>query len=245
MGDDGFRSLGFIFARGGSKGVPGKNIRLLAGKPLIAHAIETARATPGLETVIVSTDDAGIAEVARASGAEVPFLRPAELAQDASPEWLAWRHAIAWALEHRGRFDAFVSLPATSPFRAVEDVTACIDILREDDEADAVITVTEASRSPYFNMVTLDPGGGASLVIPPTGAVFRRQDVPPVYDMTTVAYAARPDFVLTAERLFAGRVRAVVVPVERAADIDTEFDFRLAEAIAAMRAEDETKEARA
>src|SRR5437764_323228 len=90
------RAIAFIFARGGSKGVPGKNIKPLGGKPLIAHAIDVARATPGIETVIVSTDDPAIADVARRFGAEVPFVRPAELAQDKSSEWLAWRHAIEW-----------------------------------------------------------------------------------------------------------------------------------------------------
>ncbi|MFP9135998.1 cytidylyltransferase domain-containing protein [Devosia sp. XGJD_8] len=238
MSEAGFRSVGFIFARGGSKGVPGKNIRPLAGKPLIAHAIEVGLATPGIETVIVSTDDAAIAEVARAHGAEVPFERPAELAQDNSPEWLAWQHAIRWHYDNRGRFDCFVSLPATSPFRVVGDVAACIDIVRQDPETDAVITVTASNRSPYFNMVTIGADLLAEVVIKSDGAAaFRRQDAPPVYDMTTVAYAARPDFVLGAERLFAGRVRAVTVPVERAADIDTEFDFCMAEAIAAMQDE--------
>ncbi|WLR92416.1 acylneuraminate cytidylyltransferase family protein [Shinella zoogloeoides] len=232
------RSVAFIFARGGSKGVPRKNIRLLDGKPLIAHSIEVGLATPGVETVVVSTDDAEIAEVARAHGAEVPFLRPAELAQDNSPEWLAWRHAVTWFEQERGPFDCFVSLPATSPFRAVEDVTACIERIRQDPATDAVITVTEASRSPYFNMVRLDGEQHAEIVLSSGAGISRRQDVPPVYDITTVAYAVRPRFILTAERLFAGTVSAVLVPVERAADIDTEFDFRLAEAIAAMRRED-------
>lgn len=232
------RSVAFIFARGGSKGVPRKNIRLLDGKPLIAHSIEVGLATPGVETVVVSTDDAEIAEVARAHGAEVPFLRPAELAQDNSPEWLAWRHAVSWFEQERGPFDCFVSLPATSPFRAVEDVTACIERIRQDPATDAVITVTEASRSPYFNMVRLDGEQHAEIVLSSGAGISRRQDVPPVYDITTVAYAVRPRFILTAERLFAGTVSAVLVPVERAADIDTEFDFRLAEAIAAMRRED-------
>ena len=231
------RTVAFIFARGGSKGVPRKNVRLLDGKPLIAHSIEIGLATPGIETVIVSTDDTEIAEVARAHGAEVPFLRPAALAQDDSPGWLAWRHAVSWFETERGAFDCFVSLPATSPFRAVEDVLACIERIRRDPATDAVITVAEASRSPYFNMVRLDADQHARVVLQAEGEVVRRQDVPPVYDITTVAYAVRPRFILTAERLFAGTVSAVLVPVERAADIDTEFDFRLAEAIAAMRRE--------
>jgi CMP-N-acetylneuraminic acid synthetase len=228
-------AIGFIFARGGSKGVPGKNIKQLAGKPLIAHSIEIALACPSIGAVIVSTDDPAIAEAAKAHGAEVPFMRPAELASDSAPEWLAWRHAIEWVQSHRGAFDIFVSLPATSPFRAVEDVEACIAILKDDAETDAVITVKDAERSPYFNMVSLDAQGYAGLVIKPQGNIVRRQDVPAVYDMTTVAYAARPQFVMQADKLFDGRIRAVRVPAERALDIDTPYDFMLAQAIAANR----------
>ncbi len=230
-------AIGFIFARGGSKGVPGKNVKLLGGIPLIAHAIRVAQATPEIESIIVSTDDQEIADVARAYGAEAPFMRPAELAQDSSPEWLAWRHAIEWVREHRGDFDLFVSLPTTAPFRAVCDVQACIAAVANDPSADVAITVAESARSPYFNMVTVGGDSAANLVISPDGEVCRRQDAPKVFDITTVAYAARPEFVLQADRIFAGKVKAVVVPQERALDIDTPFDFQVAEAIVATSAE--------
>jgi N-acylneuraminate cytidylyltransferase len=229
------KSIAFIFARGGSKGVPGKNIKPLDGKPLIAYSIETALSCPGIDTVIVSTDDPTIAVVARQYGAEVPFMRPPELASDSAPEWLAWRHAIDWVQSNRGAFDVFVSLPATSPFRDISDVVACIDALLADPATDAVITVKDAERSPYFNMVSLDTEGYAGLVIKPEGNIVRRQDVPAVYDMTTVAYAARPKFVLTAEKLFDGQIRTVKVPAERALDIDTPYDFMLAQAIVRLR----------
>ncbi|MES2755186.1 MAG: acylneuraminate cytidylyltransferase family protein [Pseudomonadota bacterium] len=222
----------FIFARGGSKGVPGKNIRVLAGTPLIAHSIDVALASPSLGAVTVSTDDAEIAAIARAHGALVPFLRPAELASDTAGEWGAWQHAIRWSEATDGPFDAFVSLPATSPFRSVDDVEACLAVLRADPAADVVATVKAADRSPYFNMVTIGADGAARLVIAPTGDVVRRQDAPAVWDMTTVAYAARPAFVLRHAGLFDGRLRVVEVPAERALDIDTEFDFALAECIA-------------
>lgn len=220
-----------IFARGGSKGVPHKNVRLLAGKPLIAHAIETARKSALIDRVFVSTDDPEIADVATCYGADVPFLRPAALAQDDSPEWLAWQHAIrtldgnatpAWA--------AFVCVPTTAPLRNVEDVDVCITALLTSD-ADVVIAVRRAERSPYFNMVTIDDRGYARLVIEPASEIARRQDAPAVYDITTVAYAARPAFVLSAGSMFEGRVKAVVVPAERALDIDTELDFRMAECL--------------
>jgi len=216
--------VGCIFARGGSKGVPRKNVRLLAGRPLIAYAIETARASRWIARAVVSTDDEEIAAIAQQYGAEVPFMRPAELARDDSPEWLAWQHAIR-AL---GKMDIFVSIPPISPLRAVEDVDACIQMLLE-DTADAVITVCPAHRNPYFNMVTLDSAGYAHLMIQPDRPVHCRQDAPAAYDMTTVAYAARPEFVLRAQSLFEGKLKAVIVPAERALDIDTELDFKFAE----------------
>jgi N,N'-diacetyl-8-epilegionaminate cytidylyltransferase len=222
----------FIFARGGSKGLPRKNVLDFNGKPLIAHAIDCALACPSLGSVIVSTDDAEIADVARAHGAIVPFMRPAELASDSASEWLAWRHAITWVRTNRSGFDVMVSLPTTAPLRAIEDVENCITMLREDQAADVVACVTEAQRSPYFNMVRLAEDGAASLVIPPTSAVSRRQDAPVVYDMTTVAYAARVPFVLGADGLFAGRLRVVEVPRERSLDIDTPLDFAMAESLA-------------
>lgn len=219
-----------IFARGGSKGVPRKNVRLLAGKPLIAHAIETARKSALIDRVFVSTDDREIADVARQWGADVPFMRPADLACDDSPEWLAWQHAVQ-ELEvgsSRRQLDALVSIPTTAPLRAVEDVELCVRTLLESD-ADIVITVTPARRSPYFNMVTLENGYARLVNQRPAGGVHRRQDAPTVYDITTVAYAARRGYILSATHALQGKVRAVVVPESRALDIDTEMDLKIAE----------------
>jgi CMP-N-acetylneuraminic acid synthetase len=218
-----------IFARGGSKGVPRKNLRALAGKPLIAYAIESALGSGMINRVIVSTDDQEIASVAKQYGAEVPFIRPTELAEDQSREWLAWQHAIKMlSQESAGTPDIFVSIPPTSPLRAVSDIDACVMALQNSD-ADIVVTVKPAERSPYFNMVRFDDAGHANLVIKPEGSIHRRQDAPAVYDMTTVAYAARPDFVLAANSIFDGTVKAVIIPAERALDIDTELDFKFAE----------------
>lgn len=222
-------TIAFIFARGGSKGLPGKNIRPLGGKPLIAWAIEQSRAVPRIRRVVVSTDDPVIADVARAFGAEVPFLRPAELAQDHSPEWLAWRHALEWIQEDEGALpEVMVSVPVTAPLRLPIDIEHCLDAYAAGG-ADMVVTVTEAHRNPYFNMVKQNPDGTVGLVMPPTAGISRRQDAPAVYDMTTVAYVANPDFVLRESTVFAGRVKAVQVPLERAVDIDTLLDFEWAE----------------
>lgn len=220
----------FIFARGGSKGIPRKNVQLLGDKPLIAHAIRSALDCPQLGRVTVSTDDAEIGAVAQEHGAQVPFVRPAELAGDTASEWHAWRHAIDWTERNEGPFDIFVSLPATSPFRTVEDIDKCLALLRTDPALDIVVTVKKAERSPYFNMVKRDRDGYAALVIAPAvpGTVTRRQDAPEVFDMTTVAYVARTDFIKRCNGIFEGRVGFVEIPVERAMDIDTPYDLRLA-----------------
>lgn len=222
--------IAFIFARGGSKGVPRKNIKILNGKPLITYSIQAALDSPSINRIIVSTDDEEIAAVAKENGAEVPFIRPKELAQDTSAEWYAWRHAVEFLNRQGVSFDIFVSLPATSPFRKVEDVEKCIAKLS--DDTDVVITVKKADRSPYFNMVTKGSEGYCQLAIKPDTSVARRQDAPIVYDMTTVAYVTRPSFIIDNFGIFSGRVKSVLIPSARAIDIDTPIDFKLAELLA-------------
>ena len=230
--------VGFIFARGGSKGLPGKNIRPLGGRPLLAWSIAHARAVPRIRRLIVSTDSEEIAEVARAHGAEVPFMRPAQLAADASPEWLAWRHALEFLRADEGALpDAMVSVPATCPLRAPADIEACIDAFAAGG-ADIVVTATESYRNPWFNMVRIDERGLAQLVIAPDKAISGRQQAPVVHDLTAVAYVAAPEFVLSRNGMFEGRVRPVLVPAERAIDIDTAMDFRVAECLLAARSQE-------
>jgi CMP-N-acetylneuraminic acid synthetase len=229
------KAVAFIFARGGSKGLPGKNIRPLNGKPLIVWAIEHALAVKRIDRVIVSTDSDEIAELARQYGAEVPFMRPAELAGDNSPEWLAWRHALNYLKESTGALpEVMVSVPTTAPLRLPIDIKNCLDEY-EKGHADMVITVTDAHRSPYFNMVKTNPDGSVGLVNPPQSAIARRQDAPVVYDMATVCYVANPEFVMTHNSTFEGRVKAVHIPIERAVDIDTLLDFQIAESILNIR----------
>lgn len=227
------KNCAFIFARGGSKGLPRKNIKLLAGKPLLQYSIDTALASPSIEHVFVSTDDTEIADVARSSGAIV-IERPAELASDTSPEWLSWCHAIEWVQVHYGEFDGFISLPATSPLRSVDDVEKAISKLFS-TEADICIAVTPASRSPFFNMVKHTETGMVELVIKPKGEVARRQDAPAVFDISTVVYATTAHFVLNNCGIFSGKVTCIEVPKDRAVDIDDIYDFMLAEVIAGGR----------
>ena len=221
--------IGFIFARGGSKGLPQKNILPFAGKPLIAWAIEQAKAIPRIQRVVVSTDDPKIAKIAVHYGAEVPFRRPPDLAKDNTPEWLAWQHALKWLKQHEGVLpEAMVSIPATCPLRSPKDIEAALDEF-EKGKADGVITITKAHRNPCFNMVKKGKDGRVVLINTPTLHVSRRQDAPKVFDVTTAAYVLRPSFVMKKNYLFSGRIRAIEVPTRRAVDIDSYLEFQIAE----------------
>ena len=215
----------YVFARGGSKGLPGKNLMPLAGRSLVARAVMSAKASRQIDEVIVSTDCEEIAREARRYGASVPALRPAELAGDQSSEWLAWRHAI----EHLSpsRPDVFVCVPPVAPLRDTSDIDACISQLLM-SKAELVLTVCQPHRNPYFNQIRVDDDGDVKLAIESSGFV-RRQDAPPVFDITTVAYAAIPDAVMTKDGIFDCRLSYVEVPVERSIDIDTPLDFAIAE----------------
>ena len=221
------KTYGFIFARGGSRGLPGKNIKLLCGKPLIAHAIEAGLASRCLEKIIVSTDNEEIAGVARQYGAEVPFMRPVELAADTCPESLAWSHAINFMFDAGENFDVMVSIPATAPLRQPSDISRCVDMFGRGD-CDMVITCTESHRNPHFNMVYLDENGNAHVAFPLNPPPTRRQDAPQYYDMTTVAYFTSPEYVLS-QSTASRRVKAVIVDKVNAIDIDDMTDFEIAE----------------
>lgn len=231
MSNSNNKTCAFIFARGGSKGVRGKNIRELAGKPLIAYAIEAAKNSKYIDRVIVSTDSEDIARVARGCGADVPFMRPPELAADDSAEWLAWQHAIRQVHSIYGKDSCsiFVSVPATCPLRKTQDIDSCIEALISDVNAHMAITVTASHSNPYFTMVTHDEQGYATLAAQPPFPIARRQDAPKIMDIVGVAYAAKPGFILHAQGMWQGRVKTVEVPQERSLDIDTEYDFLVAE----------------
>jgi CMP-N-acetylneuraminic acid synthetase len=222
-------SYAFVFARGGSKGLPGKNIKPLLGKPLIQYSIEVALQISGIDKVFVSTDDNDIAKVTRSAGAIV-IDRPVELAQDDSPEWQAWRHAISWVTERYGEFEEFISLPATSPLRSVKDVESAI-LKKSKVGADICIAITPANRSPYFNIVKESSNNLIELVNKPTNSIFRRQDAPEVFDITTVVYVANVEFIMKNNNLFDGVVTSIEVPKHRAVDIDDIYDFNFAESI--------------
>ena len=221
---------GAVFARGGSKGVPGKNLRQIAGTSLLELSVAVGLASEGIDRMFCSTDSDEIATEAMRLGAEVPFRRPETLAQDDSPEWTAWQH-LARFLTQQGasEADVLVSLPATSPLRACEDVENALELFRH-GTFDLVLGISESTRSPWFNMVVREPTSEVSLLAGVEGErITRRQDAPAVFDVTTVVYVTTLGFVINSQGLFDGTVGSVVIPRERAIDIDTGFDLEIAD----------------
>ena len=221
------KTFAFIFARGGSKGLPRKNVRELAGKPLIAHSIDAAKKISSINKIFVSTEDPEIASIAEQNQAVV-IHRPSSLASDNSPEWLSWKHAINYAQDNFGTFQNFISLPTTSPLRNSDDITRCLNAHKRG--VDIVVTTTKSQRSPWFNMVQQDNTGALRLLIrDKRNSIVNRQTAPKSYDLSTVAYVTSPNFILNNSSIWDGHVVGVEIPPERAIDIDTLLDFEIAE----------------
>src|SRR5262245_22290317 len=221
--------VGAVCARGGSKGVPRKNLRCLAGKPLITHAIQCAHSCSTLRRVVVSTDDHAIADLSREQGAEVPFIRPAHLALDDTSKWPVFQHLVE-ALEHADgeRVDVLVDLDAGVPLRRPSDIDGCVNQLLS-GTADVVATAYEADRNPYFNMVELKADGFAKIVKSPGVPIVCRQAAPAVYNLSPAVYAIRRDALWKYSHWSEARLEIYPLPRERAIDIDSELDLRLAE----------------
>ncbi len=224
------KNVAICFARGGSKGLPRKNVQLLLGKTLLQRAIEVAQKSTLIDKVFVSTEDSEIIEIAKENGAEV-IVRPSNLAGDHTPEWEAWRHAVEFVSEQYGEFENMVSVPATSPLRILQDIDTAIN-QRNNSGADVCLAVTESHRNPYFNMVRRVAPGRVRLAIEPLETISRRQDVPAIYDITTVVYVVRSEFIISKQGIFEGQVTYVQIPKKRSIDIDDAEDLKLAEFLA-------------
>ena len=220
-------TIATICARGGSKGLPGKNIRNFHGKPLIAHSIAHALACPQIDMVYVSTDDVGIAEVARSSGAHVPYLRPAELANDTAPKLPVIEHLVAY-LEAQGQaVSRIVDLQPTSPLRETSDIAQAL--LCQSD-AELVVSVSPAADNPYFNLVEAESAGW--LHLSKGDGSTRRQDAPTVYALNGSIYVwQRAALRRSASSgvLWGNRIAAYVMPRWKSVDIDDLDDFEYAE----------------
>lgn len=220
--------LGHIGARKGSKGVPGKNFRPLCGKPLIDWSLDQLFANPRVGAVVVSTDDEAIYAHAVKRGALDIGLRPAELATDTAPKWGVWQHALAASEALVGPVAAFLDLDCTSPLRLPQDINGALT-LYEIEHPDMVMSVCEARKNPYFNLVEPDAKGALQVSKPLPGGVWARQDAPRVYEHVGVVYVVNPDYLRRARTIYEGRVIPYVLPAERCHDIDTPHDFRLVE----------------
>lgn len=218
-------TIATICARGGSRGLPGKNIRPLLGKPLIVYTIEQALVQPQIDRVFVSTDAPDIAAVAAAAGAEVPFLRPAHLATHDAAKVPVIEHLATWISSHIGSIGRIVDLDPTSPLREGSDIEACLAML--DDQTDTVITGYAAEKNPYFNMVETHSNGFVGLVKALPGRVTCRQAAPQVYAMNASIYCWHSHTLC--KGLWQGRTRLHVMPRERSIDIDSPIDFELVE----------------
>jgi CMP-N,N'-diacetyllegionaminic acid synthase len=223
------RVLGLIPARGGSKGVPRKNIKLLCGKPLLAYTAEAALNSKRLSRVILSTDDEEIAAVGRACGLEVPFLRPAELAQDSTPTLPVAQHAVRMLEEAGDWFDALCLLQPTNPLRRSEEIDACIELL-ETSDADAVATIlpVPAEYNPHW-VYFQDEGGLLRLSTGEDVPIPRRQSLPPAFHREGSVYVVRRNVLMEGNSFYGSRFKGLPLDPARSANIDTPEDWQHAE----------------
>ncbi|TFG71863.1 MAG: acylneuraminate cytidylyltransferase family protein, partial [Anaerolineales bacterium] len=222
--------LAIITARGGSKSIPHKNIVTVAGKPLIAWTIETALGSILLDRVIVSTDDPEIAQVSRTLGAEVPFMRPADLAKDDTPGINPVIHAMQWLEENeRYRPDYMMLLQPTSPLRMPEDINAAID-LAKDKQADSVVSVCPVHKHPYWMKQITDDGRLVDYALPERKYTYR-QELPVVYALNGAIYLTRRDILLKKSSFYTKNTYAYIMPPERSMDVDTVWDLQLVDLI--------------
>ncbi len=224
-----------VFARGGSKGVPGKNLRAVGGQSLIQRAVIQAKQARHVTRVLCSTDSQEIADEAARYGAEVPWLRPAELAQDTSREWDSWCHMVRYLRDRGDDPKYLMAVPCVAPLRTLEDLNKCTD-LAASSGADVIMAVSDAHKNPWFNMVTInETTSQVRLVNEPAQRIYNRQAAPQVYDVSTVAFIIKCDYLLEATSIYDGETRAVVLPKTHCVDIDTEDDIAYAEFLLARR----------
>jgi CMP-N,N'-diacetyllegionaminic acid synthase len=222
--------LATICCRGGSKGVPGKNIKLLHGKPLIAYSIDTANQCTLVDDVIVSTDDDAIAAVAKQYGAKVPFIRPAEFASDAASKWPVFIHAVETYEKLTGNtVDYIVDIDVTVPLKTAEDIDGAIQMALADPNVDVVITGYEPDKNPFFNIMEIRPDGFAEVVKKTASPIVRRQDAPKVYGLSGAAFVVKKSALYAYEHWSTAPCKIYPMPKERAIDIDNEIDFKIIE----------------
>jgi CMP-N,N'-diacetyllegionaminic acid synthase len=222
------KAIAIVPARGGSKGLPRKNVLPLGGRPLIAWPCAAACQVKELDRVLCSTDDPEIAEAARMAGAEVPFMRPAHLATSEAKVVDVLDHALTWCREQGETYDYVVLLQATSPFVAPEDIRRALQCAME-RQADTVITCIDAGRAHPGIMFSIKPDQSVTPLFSNCFYGARRQDFPSYYIRTGAVYVIRSSLITENHRLYGERVFAVPFPEERAVNIDDQRDYAWAE----------------
>lgn len=213
--------LAIIPARGGSKGVPGKNLRVVNGKSLLAHTIATAQLSTLIDRIIVSSEDDQILAAAHEARAEVPFVRPQALAADDTPSV----DVIIHALKELPHYDYVVILQVTSPLRKVEDIDQCLQLCQQKG-APACVSVTQAAESPYW-MFNINEQHALSPLLAKQSIPTQRQACPTTYVLNGAVFAAHSDWFMQKKTFITPETIAYIMPKERSLDIDTEFDFDL------------------
>lgn len=223
-----------ICARGGSKGLPNKNIKELSGKPLIAWTIEQALRIESISDTIVSTDSQNIVDIAIDYGAKVPFIRPKELASDGSGKWEVWQHALKTCEEEYGKkYDLYLDLDCTSPLRDDSDILSAIEKIKK-SQADCIFSICESRKNPYFNMVEYK-NNYLQISKPIKPVILCRQNAPKVYDHVASLYVIKTSFLRKGTGLLSGNAIGYELPFEKGIDIDTEIDFKIVEALFNLR----------
>lgn len=227
-----YNVLGVITARGGSKGLPGKNIKMLGGKPLIAYTVDAAKKSKFITHLIVSTDDKKIAEVAKKFGVDVPFLRPERLATDKSKHLDVMKHATKFMEKKlRINFDCVVILQPTSPFRTSEDIDNTVEKLIKKKKASSAVSVYEIDSSMHPMRIKKMKGDRILAYCVDEKEGIRRQNLPMAYKRSGDVYAIKRDLIMKKNKLFGDYVIGHIVPKEKVVDIDNEFDWLKAEYI--------------
>jgi CMP-N-acetylneuraminic acid synthetase len=218
-------ALGIIPARGGSKGIPRKNLSRLLGKPLIAYTIEAALQSRRLNRTIVTTDDAEIASVAAQWGAEVPFLRPAELGADMTPMLPVMQHAVRHIEQQGSSFDVICLLQPTNPMRSPQDIDGCIELLQESG-ADTVFTTLAVphEHNPHW-VFEPDEAGFLRLSTGEATPIPRRQELPPAFHREGSVYVVRRDVLIERNTLYGPRVAGYPIDAQRSVNIDEPSDW--------------------
>lgn len=219
--------LCLICARKGSKRLPGKNLMKINKKSLLAHTIDHGKSCQSIDEIIISTDCKKIAAEGKKFGAKVPFFRPSSLATDTAPEWKVWQHALKFYYKKNIFPSILVILSTTAPLRKVDNINSALKIYN-DSSCDGVISVTDCYRNPTFNMVKQDEQNFAELAIPPKENIYRTQDAQLFYDITTVCYVMKPDFILNNNYIFDGKIKLNHIPKENSIDIDNMIDLEWA-----------------